>query len=146
MISHRYTYVLIAIIAFCIGALSFTTLVSLYKYKKVRMVADNVVTLFTTASTLRYGVVDSVDTERRLLTMTTRRAGIDEQQQVLVHVPEGAVIAHEALEENDGVYDTLSQRTPASLSDIHAGDRAAVQLRRSGEQFVADIVLFGNPL
>jgi hypothetical protein len=94
-----------------------------------------------------YGVVQSVDKTDNSFTMSWPYSILESARSVTLTVTGDTDIEKEELEADpNGVYVGLSPLAPGTFSDITPGTNVAVIFQRSGNNFVATEILFGNPL
>lgn len=140
-------YIGIFLCASAIAGFGFYSVISTYQYKKVLSLLGLTQSAVYNASTLRYGVVDAVDPDRRTMIVTiTRFSPENEKTRITINVLPDAYIARQSLEGSNGIYDSLSPQVQARLSDIRPGDRVAIHFVLSGKSLNAIAILFGNPL
>lgn len=104
--------------------------------------------LVESASSLRYGVVESVQADANSLTVLLARTFEEEPRRVLLRVLPTTFIAHQELRGEGGLYSSLSPLTPVSLAQVSAGMRAAFLLdaQEQGQGITARVLIIGNPL
>ena len=104
--------------------------------------------VLSTANVFTYGTVQSVDIQGDEITISVpSRFGIADPPLLLnIKISKFTYIAHQELQQHSGMYDELSEQTPASLSDISVGDRVAVLADHGNNAITASVLLFGLPL
>ena len=141
---------IVGILAAVFGACAFFILARDAMYKNEHTQLLNMTRILNVAGTLTHGTIQVVDASQRIITFAVKDhfdPRVESPTIITAKVSDVALIAHQELTGSNGVYDSLSARTLASLSDIHPGDRTAILVGGDNDQVLtAYVILFGNPL
>lgn len=140
---------LASVFAVLAGYAAYTTIVSYYFANEFSnsATAGAFQEILSTAGLFTYGTVVSTNTDDSSLVFSYINPTTGDVKNVTLLVSDQTLIEHEALIADDsGTYVSLSPLTPGTIDDLTPGTNIAVTFKRSGNQFLATSIFFGDPL